>query len=185
MKRVDEAFQAIRREDFLPEEVKSQADHDRPMSIGFSQTNSQPTTVRLMLGWLDALPGQKVLDIGSGSGWTSALLAYLVGPRGQVLAVERIPELVEFGAKNCQKIGLTNVRFFQSGQELGLPKYAPFERILVSAAADHLPESLVAQLSPGGRMVIPVQSSVLVVNKSPDNSVEVYEHPGFSFVPLL
>lgn len=185
MKRLDEAFQAIRREDFLPEKLKPQAGHDRPMSIGWGQTNSQPTTVRLMLGWLDAQLGQKVLDVGSGSGWTSALLAYLVGSRGQVLAVERVPELVEFGAKNCHKLGLTNVRFFQAGKELGLPDQAPFDRILVSAAADHMPEDLVAQLSPNGRLVIPVQSSVLVVNKSSKEKIEVKEHPGFMFVPLL
>lgn len=185
MDRVDKAFQTIRRENFLPREIKSQAHNDWALPIGFNQTNSQPTTVRLMLSWLDARPGQRVLDVGSGSGWTSALLAYIVGPTGQVKAVERIPELVKFGASNCQKIGLNNVRFFQAGEELGLLEYAPYDRILVSATADSLPEDLIAQLSPGGRMVIPVHSSVLVVNKSTRGKTEVIEHPGFIFVPLL
>ena len=87
-----------------------------PLPIGFGQTISQPTTVKFMLSWLDAMPGDEVLDIGSGSGWTSALLADIVGPQGIVYAVERIPELVKFGRDNCRRLGIENVFFFQAGK---------------------------------------------------------------------
>src|SRR5665213_784816 len=105
MPAIDEAFRTIQRRDFLPADLQEQAYIDAPIPIGFGQTNSQPSTVRMMLEWLDPQPGDKILDVGSGSGWTTALLSYLVEPNGQVYAVEKIPELVAFGRENCQSIG--------------------------------------------------------------------------------
>src|SRR5665213_1084153 len=166
MTSVDEAFWVVRRRDFLPDDVKDRANLDMPLPIGFGQTNSQPTTVKLMLEWLDPRPGDKVLDVGSGSGWTSALLSSIVGPKGKVYAVEKISELVEFGRDNCRRIGLKNVHFYEAGKELGLSNFAPYDRILVSASAGKLPETLIHQLKVGGSMVVPVINSVLIIDKT-------------------
>lgn len=113
MDRIDQAFQAIPRKEFVLPQDKDKASEDRPLSIGFNQTISQPTTVRKMLEWLDPQPGDKILDIGSGSGWTTGLLSYLVGPIGRVFAVDVIAELVRMGEQNCKRLGLVNVEFFQ------------------------------------------------------------------------
>lgn len=158
---------------------------DMPLPIGYSQTISQPTTVEMMLEWLEVQPGDKVLDVGSGSGWTTALLSVLAGPKGHVYAVERIPELVEFGRDNVERLGTRNVSFHQAGDEFGLPAESPFDRILVSASADELPNGLINQLKPGGKLVIPVQNSIFEIRKKPGGEVESTEHPGFVFVPLL
>jgi protein-L-isoaspartate(D-aspartate) O-methyltransferase len=179
------AFAAVPRRNFLPEDVAEQADKDMPLPIGFGQTNSQPTTVAMMLDWLDVQPGDKVLDVGSGSGWTSALLSHLTGKDGSVDAVEIIPELVEFGRHNCQNLGIKNVRFHQAGKRYGWPEHAPYGRILVSAAADQLPAELIGQLKPGGRMVIAVRNSIFIIDKDESGKIEKQERPGFMFVPLV
>lgn len=182
---IDEAFQKIDRADFLPDDVKDQAHIDAPIPIGFGQTNSQPTTVRLMLEWLQPRSGDKILDVGSGSGWTTALLASLVGSRGQVFGVERVPELAEFGADNARRAGIKRVNFFVAGRAFGLPQYAPYDRILVGAAASELPMGLINQLKVGGRLVIPVNGSIEVIDKTSANDFEQVRHPGFAFVPLM
>jgi len=182
---IDEAFSIAPRSNFLPRSVRLQAGLDVPLSIGFNQTNSQPSTVRQMLQWLDAHPGDSVLDVGSGSGWTSALLAKIVEPNGRVFAVEKIPELVEFGRTNCGGLGITNVRFFKSKAVYGLPEYAPFTRILVSAAAGNFPEQLFDQLAVHGKIVVPVGNSILEITKTSPHEREIIEHPGFVFVPLV
>jgi protein-L-isoaspartate(D-aspartate) O-methyltransferase len=181
---IDAAFAAAPRENFLPPAVRGQAGLDAPLPIGYGQTNSQPYTVRLMLGWLDARPGDKVLDVGSGSGWTTALLARLVGPKGKVYAVEKVPQLARFGSENCAKLGLKNVAFYQAGDELGLPAQAPYDRILVSASAAELPAELLAQLKPGGKMVVPVKNTICEITAAPSGHRFV-NHPGFAFVPLV
>lgn len=185
MSRVDEAFTNIGRAQFLPEESRHYAYIDTPVSIGYGQTNSQPSLVRQMIEWLDVRPGDKVLDVGSGSGWTTALLSYIVGPKGKVYAVEKVPELVEFGRENCKKTKITNVEFFQAGDEFGLPEHAPFDRILVSAAANEVPRSLLEQLKPGGKMVIPVGSDIETVTKTDSGELLSETKHGFVFVPLV
>lgn len=185
MSRIDDAFEVINRADFLPAESKNNAYADAPIPIGYGQTNSQPTTVRLMLEWLDPLPGQKILDVGSGSGWTTALLAHLADKNGEVYAVEKVPELVDTGRDNCDKAGIANARFFAAGKDLGLPDFAPFDRILVSAAANAVPKDLLDQLEINGRLVIPVKTSILIINKIGADNYETEEHAGFMFVPLI
>ena len=183
---IEQAFTAVPRINFVPDEVKKAADIDMPLPIGFGQTNSQPTTVKMMLEWLDPRPGQKVMDVGSGSGWSAALLAYLVAPKGRVYAVERIPELLKFGEENTKRLGIKNVKFFAArGDEYGLIEHAPFDRILVSASARKLPDELAAQLTVGGKMVIPIDSNILEVTRRSEIAFETELHLGFMFVPLI
>lgn len=185
MVRVREAMRAVAREHFLPDNVKADAPADAPLPIGYGQTNSQPYTVRSMLEWLDVREGQRVLDVGSGSGWTSALLGHLAGERGKVYAVELVPELLEFGRDNCQRFGATNIEFYPAQKVFGLPKHAPYDRILVGASAAELPVSLLDQLAAGGRMVVPVGSSIWEITKDIQGGVRKKRYYGFMFVPLI
>ena len=182
---IEQAFMAMPRENFLPEDVRDRAAFDGPVSIGYGQTNSQPKVVALMLEWLQVESGQNVLDVGSGSGWTSALLAYLVGMRGKVTAVEVVPELVVFGRENCERLNITNIEFHEANGGYGWPENGPYDRILVSAAAEDFPYDLADQLGPEGRMVAPVNSSIVAVSKDKKGGLDEQEHEGFSFVPLV
>src|SRR3989338_3110835 len=182
--RLIEAFLKIDRRDFVLVKNVSEAYEDAPLAIGYEATISQPTTVALMLEWLDARPGEKVLDIGSGSGWTTALLACLVGRSGKVTGLEIVPELVELGKSNLAKYNLAQAQVIQAQENtLGLPDEF-FDKILVSAAASEYPSGLIDQLNAPGRLVVPIRQSVYKIDK--DLSGEIYEekHPGFFFVPL-
>jgi protein-L-isoaspartate(D-aspartate) O-methyltransferase len=183
---LDDAFRDVPRSNFLPSDQVGGTGLDMPLPIGFGQTNSQPSTVYQMLEWLDVVKGQTVLDVGSGSGWTTALLADLVGPKGRVVAVEKIPELVRFGRQNVERLGFANAAFHIAKHGLvGWAANAPYDRILVSASADALPAELVEQLRPGGRMVIPVQNTIFVIDKDESGAIDSLEYPGFVFVPLV
>lgn len=182
---VKQAFSTVPRANFMPQNIRSRANEDTALPIGYGQTISQPYTVEHMLTWLDPKPGHKVLDIGSGSGWTTALLAYLVGNKGFVYAVEKIPELVDFGHKNCQRLGIENVAFYEADRTLGLAKHAPFDRILVSASAQTFPQDLLTQLAPGGKLVIPIKHDILEIAKPGTYTYDTKTHSGFVFVPLV
>jgi protein-L-isoaspartate(D-aspartate) O-methyltransferase len=186
--RVEAAMAARPREHFLPRSVRRQAGRDGPLSIGHGQTNSQPRTVRSMLELLDVQPGHRVLDVGSGSGWTTALLGELVGPSGWVLGVERVPELVLSGGSAVARCGMpwAQVRAAAPGV-LGAPEEAPFDRILVSAMARRLPDTLVAQLGPHGILVVPVDGRMLRVVRDDEapQGRHVTEHGAYRFVPLV
>ena len=181
---VEGAFRAVNRARFVPEELKSVVYADTALPIGEGQTISQPTVVALCLEWLHVQPGDRVLDVGSGSGWTTALLARMVGPKGSVIGTERIPELVSFGSKNLSTYAFANANIEQAGDELGKPEAGPFDRILVSAAADEIPEVLTKQLVDGGRMVISVRNALCVVDRIGKHFKTVC-HEGFMFVPLI
>jgi len=183
---ISDAFRAVPRWNFLPDEVVGQVDIDMPLPIGHGVTNSQPSTVARMLEWLEVEPGQKILDVGSGSGWTTALLAHLVGQNGYVIGVERIAELVEVGRENTMRLGIKNVEFHEAGDVYGWPDEAPYDRILVSADARDLPDDLTEQLAPGGIIVIPVAGSIFKIKKDEKNEELIaHEHPGYAFVPLV
>lgn len=183
--KLDRAFEKIDRANFLPHHLRDLAHVNLPVPIGHDQTNSQPSTVYKMLKWLDTQPGDKVLDIGSGSAWTTALLAHLVGEDGYVYGIDKIPELVQLGAENCRKISLKNINIQLAGDSLGLPSQAPFDRILVSASAKELPTELIDQLKIGGTMVVPVKNSIFILRKTGHDSHFTTEQPGFAFVPLV
>jgi protein-L-isoaspartate(D-aspartate) O-methyltransferase len=186
--RVRAAMAAQPRERFLPASERRRASYDGPLDIGHGQTNSQPRTVRAMLGLLDVHRGQRVLDVGSGSGWTTALLAELVGPTGSVLGLERVADLVVTGAENVQAAGMpwARVRAAVPGV-LGAPDEGPFDRVLVSAMATRLPSELVEQLTPDGILVVPVGGRMVRVvrdDSAPDGLL-LSEHGHYRFVPLV
>lgn len=183
--RIDEAIEATPRVGFLPEKVKDRAGEDRPLPIPRNQTNSQPTTVRDMLYLLDVPEGAKVLDVGAGSGWTTALLAHLTGPEGSVLGLEIEPELVEFGSANLEASERPWATIKQAVKgKLGHAAQGPFDRILVSAGARKLPQELVAQLAPGGTLVMPVAGSLWQVRKNDEGRSTIDRVGQYLFVPL-
>lgn len=183
--RVDAAFAAVPREWFLPEAQRRRASYDGPIDIGHGQTNSQPRTVANMLRLLDVHEGDRVLDVGSGSGWTTGLLAHLTGPSGSVLGLELVPELVELGRRNLTSGEWPWARIEQATPgSYGDPAGAPYYRILVSAEARELPATLVDQLSPAGRLVVPVAGEMVLVELDGGQPV-VSRHGYYRFVPLL
>jgi len=183
MDAVTAAFEAFPRTGFLPRRQRRMASFDGPLSIGHGQTNSQPRTVEAMLRLLRVEPGQRVLDVGSGSGWTTALLAHLTGESGEVLGVEIEADLVRFGSDNLAATHQPWASIHQAEPGfLGLPDKAPYDRILVSAEPRTLPEELVDQLGEG-RMVIPVYGTMLLVVRE-GGEVTVTRHGGYRFVPL-
>jgi protein-L-isoaspartate(D-aspartate) O-methyltransferase len=184
MDAVGEAFRAVPRSGFLPRRARRRAAYDGPIDIGHGQTNSQPSTVAAMLRLLDVHPGQSVLDVGAGSGWTTALLAHLTGPSGRVRGLEVVPELAAFGRANLEGSRRPWATLTLADPDvLGLPAHAPYDRILVSAEPRELPHELVDQIGDGGRMVIPVAGTMLLVQRHHDD-VEVTRHGSYRFVPL-
>jgi len=185
MPTVRAVMRSVDRRDFLPPGQREHAALDRPLPIGWEQTNSQPTTVANMLALLQVLPTQRVLDVGAGSGWTTALLGRLVGPDGEVIGVELHPELAVWGGANLggYDMAWTSVRQAEPGV-LGWPRGAPYDRILVSAEATELPAALTAQLGVGGVLVVPVRGQLLRVTARDAGELETSEHGAYRFVPL-
>jgi protein-L-isoaspartate(D-aspartate) O-methyltransferase len=186
--RIIEAFRRIKRIDFLPEDIKNLAELNGALPIGYGQTISQPLVVAFMLEQLQPQSGDKILDIGSGSGWTTALLAEIVKPKGRVIALEIIPELKEFGEKNTAKYNFVEkgtAEFICTDGSKGYKKEAPFDKILASASAESLPLSWKEQLKVGGRIVTPIGDSIWLFVKKSIEEFQETEFPGFVFVPLI
>ena len=182
--RVAEAFAAVQRADFLPRAVRDRASYDGPLALGHGGTCSQPRTVADMLRLLEVRTGDRVLDVGAGSGWTTALLAHLVGPTGRVLGVEIERHLAASGAANVARAGMpwAQVRAADPAT-LGAPDDGPWDRILVSAEARHLPQQLVDQLCDPGRLVAPVAGR-MVLAALDAGQLTVTRHGHYRFVPL-
>lgn len=186
-----DAFRKIKRADFVSEEIiKEQGkdfvdEYNAPLSIGFGQTISQPLTVAFMLELLQPQKGDKILDIGSGSGWQTAMLCQIVGSKGFVYAIELIPELKKIGQANVSKYNFKNVEFICDNASAGLLNKAPFDRIIAAASANQIPKAWPEQLKINGRLVAPVGNSIWLLVKKAKNKFEKKEYPGFVFVPLI
>jgi protein-L-isoaspartate(D-aspartate) O-methyltransferase len=183
------AFRKVRRENFVQPEYVDQAYDDRPLPIMQGQTISQPTTVAIMTEALDLRPGQKVLEVGTGSGYQAAIIAEILGPNGRLLTVELRPDLAQFAERNLELSGYKNVKVTIGDGSLGVKGEAPFDRIIVTAGSPKIPEALKEQLKVGGKMVIPVgpefQQDMLLVTKKGKNEFHTENLGPFVFVPLI
>jgi protein-L-isoaspartate(D-aspartate) O-methyltransferase len=181
-----DAMRQIPRDAFVPEDVRPLAYEDTPLPIGYSQTISQPYIVALMTDLLDVGPGDTVLEIGTGSGYQAAVLSPLVE---QVYSIEIVPELGERAAGALEEQGLGNVETRVADGYYGWPEAAPFDGIVVTAAAGQIPPPLVEQLDPGGRMVIPIGTPfsaqmLMLVEKQEDGSITTRQILPVQFVPF-
>jgi protein-L-isoaspartate(D-aspartate) O-methyltransferase len=186
---VKAAFVAVDRKDFVGDDYAVEAYEDYLLPIPDGQTIPQPTTVAFMLELLDAQLGDNVLNVGAGSGWTTALLGHMVGAEGSVVGLEVRPLLVEFGQTNIKKYPKLPISILQATEDSGLFKQGPYNRILSSAAfqtkEDKPIMELLFQLSPGGVMVVPIGDSLFKFEKLNDDKYYETEYPGFSFLPYV
>ncbi|HTR55185.1 MAG TPA: protein-L-isoaspartate(D-aspartate) O-methyltransferase [Kofleriaceae bacterium] len=184
--RVLAAFERVPRDEFVPAQNRAYAYQDCPVPIGFEQTVSQPYVVALMVQALELRGGERVLDVGAGSGYAAAILACLAR---EVHAIERIPELARDASERLARLGFANVHVHEGDGALGWPDAAPFDAIAVAAAASRVPAALYAQLAIGGRLIAPIgdahgQHLLLIVRESADRYDE--RDLGFvRFVPLV
>jgi protein-L-isoaspartate(D-aspartate) O-methyltransferase len=178
-------FRSLDRSFFVDENMKKHADLDRPLPIGHEQTISQPSLVLEMTKLLSPEKDSKVLEIGTGSGFQTAILAKM---SGEVYTVERIEELMEKAKKRLEALNFTNVNYKTGDGSIGWEEHAPYDRIMVTAAALVLPDELIRQLALGGRMVIPVGPPSLqelkVVSKSDEGDIQVKSAGWVRFVEL-
>lgn len=183
-----DAFRAVDRKDFVPEELKSRAYENTALSIGSRQTISQPLVVAFMLELLDLKPGEKILEIGAGSGWNTALMAKIIGEEGKIYSIERIEELHNFAEINLAKYQFLEkgiVKLILGDGSVGYKEQVPFDKIIAAAAGDEIPAEWKEQLKIGGRIVAPVKDSIVVINKLTKDNFEQKDYFGFSFVPLV
>ena len=170
---------------FVDEALSSRAYEDTALPIGYNQTISQPYIVAVMTELVIANTPKKVLEVGTGSGYQAAVLAQLVE---KIYTVERIAPLASQARQRFRQLGLRNIRASHSDGTVGLPEFAPFDAIIVTAAAESVPEELLQQLAPGGRLVIPVGGrdfQVLKVITRHEDSFESEDREAVVFVPLL
>jgi protein-L-isoaspartate(D-aspartate) O-methyltransferase len=184
--KVVQAMNKVPRHLFVPEALQKSAYEDTPLPIGEGQTISAPHMVAIMCNLLDLKEGHKVLEIGAGSGYHAAVIAEIIGNKGEVIAVERYESLAERARRNLEKAGYTNVKVVVGDGSLGYKEYAPYDRINVTCSAPGIPPPLIEQLKKGGKMIIPIgrhyQELYLVVKK---NGVEKSPKGGVMFVPLV
>jgi protein-L-isoaspartate(D-aspartate) O-methyltransferase len=184
--RVLAAMNKVPRHEFVSPHYWAEAYADHPIVIGEQQTTSQPYMIAAMLQAAQVKPEDRVLEIGAGSGYQTALLAELAS---RVLAVERYASLTEAARNTLERLGYRNARFFTGDGSLGLPEAAPFDAIIVSAAAPRIPPALLEQLAIGGRLVVPVgdsdQQLLQVVQRNADGTTRVRTLEGCRFVPLI
>jgi len=186
-KEVEKAFLDTPREKFVPDNIKKYAYLDTPLEIGNGQTISAPHMVAIMVEAFDIKKGQKILEIGAGSGYHAAIVSKLVGKEGHVYTIERFETLVENAKKNLEDAGITNVTTETGDGSKGLPKYAPYDRIYVTCAAPGIPPPLIEQLKDGGKLMIPVGKMIcnLELIEKKDDKIITKDLGGCAFVPLV
>ena len=184
---VESAFRNIPRHEFVPISELDRAYYNEPLSIMKDQTISQPGVVTRMTEWLDVKDGQKILEIGTGSAWQTAILSYLVGT-GTVYSIERHSELRNFATKNLEKFGFDNVSVILGDGTLGYPDESPYDRIIITAACSEIPIPLLEQLGENGLIIAPVgnsSQSLVLLKKTSGKIIEIKNQPHYIFVPLL
>jgi len=174
------AFEKVSREKFIPEKMKSLAYYDEALPLENGATISQPTTIAFMLTLLELKKGQKILEIGSGSGYVIALMNEIT--KGKIYGIEIIKSLAQKSKARFKKN--KNIKILNRNGENGLPEEAPFDRMLISASADKIPKHLYNQLKPNGILVTPVKYSIWQIKKTKKGFMEK-EYPGFVFIPLI
>lgn len=182
--RLLEAMRHVPRHLFVPERFQAIAYDDSPVPIGFDQTVSQPYIVAFMIDALQLTGIEKVLEVGTGSGYQAALLSFLCQ---EVYSIEIIPELSVRAAQLIKELDYINVHLRHGDGYLGWPEEAPFDRIIVAAAPNHVPEMLLAQLAPGGRMILPLgdkDQHLVLLRKDEEGRVSRVESVGVKFVPM-
>lgn len=185
--KVELAIRKSPRHEFVPKSLLDMAYENIPISLMKNQTISQPSVVSRMTELLNVMEGQKILEIGSGSGWQSAILSFLVA-HGKVFSIERHPKLVKFAKENLNKLGIQNVDIILGDGSLGLSQESPFDRIIITAACKKVPPPLFEQLSLDGLLIAPVgeySQSLILFKKTSQGIIEIKNQPGYVFVPLL
>ena len=184
-RRVIKAFEEVPRENFLPESLKGLAYSDTPLPIPGGQTISAPHMVAVMSEYLDVKDGQKILEIGAGSGYQAAILSKMA-PRGKIYTVEVVPELTEFAKKNLADY--KNVHVFSGDGSIGLPEYAPYDRVIATAGCPSIPKPWMDQLKENGRIVAPVggmyEQRLILLEKKNGKILEADLNFPCVFVPL-
>jgi protein-L-isoaspartate(D-aspartate) O-methyltransferase len=184
---VESAFRNIPRHEFIPSSELDRAYYNEPLPIMKNQTISQPGVVSRMSEWLDVKDGQNILEIGTGSGWQTAILSYLVGT-GTVCSIEIHPELEKFARKNLEKFCLDNVNVILGDGSMGYLEAAPYDRIIITAACTEIPLPLLDQLSDDGLIIAPVgdtSQSLVLLKKTSKGIIEIKNESNYVFVPLL
>jgi protein-L-isoaspartate(D-aspartate) O-methyltransferase len=181
------AFRAVPREDFIGSEYADYAYQDSPLPIESGQTISQPYIVALTIHAAGIRPGDKVLEVGAGSGYAAAVIGQIAD---KVIAIERHHELVELAAKRMRQLGYRNVTIVEGDGTLGWAEEAPFDAIVAAASGSHVPRNWIAQLKPGGRIVMPIGGphegqSLVKVTKLEDGTLRHEDLGGVRFVPLI
>ena len=184
---VKKAFLTIPRENFVPEYLKLQAYVDRPLEIGKGQTISAPHMVAIMCEALDIQKGQKILEIGAGSGYHAAIVSQLLGEKGHIYTIERFEDLAKTAEQNLKNTDITNVTVVVGDGSEGLKKYEPYDRIYVTCAAPSIPNPLVDQLKDHGKLLIPVGSMYceLQLIEKKGKEIQSKDLGGCVFVPLV
>jgi len=184
---VESAFRNIPRHEFVPMSELDRAYDNEPLSIMKDQTISQPGVVSRMTEWLDVKDGQKILEIGTGSAWQTAILSYLVRT-GTIYSVEIHSELVKFARENLEKFRLNNTNVILGDGSLGYPQSSPYDRIIITAACTEIPLPLLEQLAENGLIIAPVgdsSQSLVLLKKTSEGIVEIKNQSNYIFVPLL
>lgn len=183
--RIIDAFLKFERKFFVPKSMAMYANSNRPLPIGSGQTISQPLTVAFMLELLQPNEGDKILEIGGGSGWQTAILSEIVGNKGKVFAFEIVKSLTDFGKNNLERFKLKNIAFKCRDVSEGYPKEAPYNRIISGAAFLEIPEKLKKQLSTGGILVVPTKNDdIRKITRTSKDKFKEEVFPGFVFVPI-
>ena len=182
-----DAFTAVDRKNFVPAEYSEDAYVNAPLPIGLEQTISQPLTVAFMLELLKPSPGEKILDVGAGSGWQTALLAHCVGETGTIIGIERIKELQDVAIKNIARYPELEkrIKIVLSDGSKGYEPEAPYDKIIAAAAGSEIPSEWKIQIKTGGVIVAPVKQSIVVIHKITPEHFDIKEYFGFNFVPLV